>query len=153
MEVFMKSLLKLFLVLSFVFTLTGCIGEEYDYTPPTVTLNDSSMTEELVEANIDWRGENGEPLSKETGDVFSFAREQTPFHINSGQKVDIRFDNEDFAVEKLNVSVWKNDEEIKLEVSDDRFFSFPEEKGEYVIVLDLRSDRGIAQYVGNVVIQ
>jgi len=120
--IFLKGILKLLLIWSFVFTLTGCIGEEYDYTPPTVTLNDSSMTEELVEANIDWRGENGEPLNKETEDVVSFAREQTTIHINSGQKVDIRFDNEDFAVEQLNVSVWKN-------------------------------DRGIAQYVGNVVIQ
>lgn len=33
------------------------------------------------------------------------------------------------------------------------YFNLPKEKGEYVIVLDLPTDKGNAQYVGNIVIQ
>ncbi|WP_053178081.1 hypothetical protein [Peribacillus loiseleuriae] len=35
----MKGFLKLFMGLFLAFTLTGCIGEEYDFTPPTVTIS------------------------------------------------------------------------------------------------------------------
>lgn len=111
------------------------------------------MDEELIEANIDWKIENNEQLKKETEDILSFAREQKQFHIKSGKKVSYEFDNQDFAIEELNVSVWKNDKEIQLELYDERSFDFPKEEGKYVIVFDLRSDRGIAQYVGNVAIQ
>lgn len=111
------------------------------------------MNEELIEANIDWRIENNEQLKKETEDILSFAREQKQFHINSDQKVSYDFDSQDFAIEELDVSVWKDDKEIKLELYDDRSFYFPKEEGIYVIVFDLRSDRGIAQYVGNIAIQ
>ena len=150
----MDVFLKLFIGLFLVFILTGCIGEEYDFTPPTVTLNDyPSLNEELIEANIDWRIGNNEQLEKETEDILSFAREQKQFRINSGQKVSYDFDNQDFAIEELNVSVWKNDKEKKLELNDERSFHFPKEDGKYVIVFDLRSDRGTAQYVGNIAIQ
>ncbi|MCM3585708.1 hypothetical protein M3182_08085 [Mesobacillus maritimus] len=152
----MKRLFRGIFLAYFIVILTGCIGEEYDFTPPTVTLNDSSSLKnlvELAEANIDWRGEEGEPLTKETEDAFAFAKDQTPVSISSGQKVDIEFGSQDFAVEELEVSMWKQDEEMKLDVMDGRSFYFPEEKGEYVIVLDLRSDRGKAQYVGNAVVQ
>lgn len=150
----MNLFLKLFIGLFLVFILTGCIGEEYDFTPPTVTFNDyPSLNEELIEANIDWRIENNEQLKKETEDILSFAREQKQFHINSDQKVSYDFDSQDFAIEELDVSVWKDDKEIKLELYDDRSFYFPKEEGIYVIVFDLRSDRGIAQYVGNIAIQ
>ncbi|MCM3672036.1 hypothetical protein M3181_24315 [Mesobacillus maritimus] len=152
----MERLFRGIFLACFIVILAGCIGEEYDFTPPAVTLNDSSSLKnlaELVEVNIDWRGEEGEPLTKETEDVFAFAKEQTPVSISSGQKVDIEFDSQDFAVEELEVSMWKQDVEMKSDVMDGRSFYFPEEKGEYVIVLDLRSDRGKAQYVGNAVVE
>ena len=66
------------------------------------------------------------------------------------------FDSEDFKVDSLNVSVWKHNEEVKgatLKLSNHRSFFLPKEKGKYVIVVDLRTDRGEAQYVGNVTIQ
>jgi hypothetical protein len=147
---------KLCIGLFFVISLTGCIGENYDFTPPTVTINDDLLNEELEEAHIDWKGENGKQLEKETEDILAFAKQQEKFHVTSGQKVDLLFDSEDFAVEELLVSVWKDPEDVAgttLELNDDRSFHFPKEQGEYVIVVDLRTDRGIAQYVGHVVIQ
>lgn len=146
----LKFILGLFLTLS----LTGCIGEEYDFTPPSVTLsNTDSESVELEEANINWRGENSEQIEKETGDIRTFARKQKQLNFSVGQKIDLLFDSEDFAVNELDVTVWKNDEEIKLELDDYRSFNLPKDTGEYVIVVDLQTDRGSAQYVGNVVIK
>lgn len=149
----MKGFLKLFMGLFLAFTLTGCIGEEYDLTPPTVTI--STVTEsmnvqsiELEEANTDWVSDKH--YKKETEDILSFAREQNPVSFKSGQKVDFAFDSQDFSIEELNVSVWKDKKEIKLEINDDRSFHLPKEEGEYVIVYDLRADSGIAQFVGNI---
>ncbi|MFB6466751.1 hypothetical protein ACE38V_07965 [Cytobacillus sp. Hz8] len=53
----MNRFFKLFIGLLFILTLTGCFGEEYDFTPPTVSLvnpDDITQEEKLAEANIDW---------------------------------------------------------------------------------------------------
>ncbi|KMY50113.1 hypothetical protein [Peribacillus loiseleuriae] len=151
----MKRFSKLIIALFFTFSLTGCIGENYDFTPPTVSLsnpNDTQM-EDLEEANINWRGENNKQLEKETKDILSLAKEQKQIYFSAGKQVDLLFDSEDFAVKELNVSVSQNDKKIDLELNDNRSFDFPKEKGKYVIEVNLHTDRGYAQYVGNVVIQ
>ena len=50
-----------------VFILTGCIGENYDFSPPAINLSSDSniKSEELAEANIDWRGVGNNPIEKE----------------------------------------------------------------------------------------
>jgi hypothetical protein len=157
----MKSIFKLIIVALFTVSLTGCIGENYDFTPPTVTISTSMMSStipqslELKEATINWKGENNKPIEKETEDFLALAKEQKQFYFFSEQLVDLQFDSEDFAVNQLLVSVWKNDEieGTNLELNDDRSFQLPKEKGEYVILVDLQSDRGTAQYVGNIVIK
>lgn len=151
----MKYFWKLAAGLWLVMASAGCIAEEYDFTPPAVTLSntDSVQSEELKEANVDWIGENNKQIKKETDDMISFAKKQEALFYKAGQKIDLLFDSEDFMVEELSVSLWKNDEKIQLDLNDHRSFSIPEEKGEYVIEVYLRSDRGSAQYAGNVVIQ
>lgn len=144
----MKGLLKLFIGLLFVFSLTGCIGEDYDFTPPTVKLLNSDI--QLEEANIDWRTDKH--YEKETKDILSLAREQRQMSVYAGQQEDLIFDSEDFAVKELGVSVWQKDKKIELDLKN-RSFYFPKEKGEYVIEVNLLTDSGSAQYVGNVVIQ
>lgn len=150
----MNGFLKLFMGLFLVFILSGCIGEEYDFTPPTVTIStviESINNQSIVfeEVNLDW--DSDKHYKKETKDIISLAKEQKPVSFKSGQKVDYDFDSQDFAIEEVNVSVWENDKEIKLELNDDRSFHLPKEEGEYVIVFDLRSTNGSAQFVGNIV--
>ena len=74
----MKVFFKLCIGLLFVFTLTGCFGESYDFSPPSVKLSSDSNieSEELVATNIDWRGENNNQIEKETKDILSFAKQQ-----------------------------------------------------------------------------
>lgn len=149
----MKILLRLCIGLIYVFILTGCIGENYDFSPPAITLSsDSNMnSEELAEANIDWRGEGNNPIGKETNDILALAKKQQPMYLSTGEKVDLLSDHADFKTEGLSVSVWQNDKRLDLEVTDISF-NLPKEKGEYVIEVNLQTDRGNAQYVGNLVI-
>jgi hypothetical protein len=142
---------KLIVGLLFVLSLTGCFGESYDFNPPSVKLSSDSNIEsgELAEANIDWRGEGNNPIEKETNDIFALANKQQPMYFIVGEKVDLLFEHTDFDPKELNVSVWQNDKKIDLEVNDISLY-LPKEEGEYIIVVNIHTDRGNAQYVGNI---
>ena len=81
----------------FVFILTGCIGENYDFSPPVVTLSSNSKikSEELVEANIEWREEGNNPIEKETKDILALVQQQQ-MYFTAGEKVDLLFEHGDF---------------------------------------------------------
>ncbi|WP_226671953.1 hypothetical protein [Rossellomorea aquimaris] len=151
----MRNYIKSFLCLFLTFFMTGCIGEDYDFTPPTLTLmnTDSVDSVELTETNIDWRGKNSKPLGKEIKEVVDFTREQKELTFPSGQQVDLLFDSEDFAVEELRAFLWLGNEKLQLDMGENRSFTFPKGKGSYVLEVDLQTDRGNAQYVGNIVIE
>ncbi len=87
----MKSLLCLVVVLLSAFSLSGCIGEDYDFTPPAVTFSTDDVTQsyELKEANVSWRGENNKPIEKETKDILAFAEKQEQMSVSTEQPVDI----------------------------------------------------------------
>lgn len=68
--------------------------------------------------------------------------------------MDINLEDGDFNPNGISVSVWQEDIIIDLEYQkSSQDFYLPEEKGEYIIVIDIDTARGNAQYVGNVVIQ
>ena len=134
---------------------TGCIGEEYDFSPPTVSVftpNGINSKEDLAEANIDWNYD--EKYNKDTKDIQSFAKRQDVIYFNAGELVAITLEDGDFNPNGIRVSVWQEDKKIDLEYQkSSQDFYLPEEKGEYVIVIDIDADSGNAQYVGNVAIQ
>jgi len=146
---------KLIIVLLVVFSLTGCFGENYDFSPPTVSVftpNGINEQEKLAEANIDWNYD--EKYNKETKDILSLAKKQNKMSFNSGQQVELSLENGDFNPNGISVSVWQKENKIDLEYQkNDQSFYLPKEKGEYMIVVDLNADSGNAQYVGSIVIQ
>ncbi|WML49038.1 hypothetical protein RCG23_02725 [Neobacillus sp. PS3-34] len=142
----MQSFLCLVVGLISAFSLSGCIGENYDFTPPSVTLSASSI--QLKEANINWQSDK--QYKKETKDILSLARKQKQMSVNSGQRDYIEFDSEDYRVEEISIWVWQQDKKVKLELDKNRNFNFPKEKGEYLIEVDLYTDSGSAEYVGNI---
>ena len=150
MDKFWKTLIGLFFVLS----LTGCFGESYDFSPPTVSLvnpDDITQEEKLVDANIDWTYD--EKYNKETKDILSLAKKQNKMYFNSGQKVQFSLEDEHFDAKKVEISLWQNENKIDLAIDNaGQYFNLPKEKGEYMIVVDLPTDKGNAQYVGNIVI-
>ncbi|MDT0160627.1 MULTISPECIES: hypothetical protein [Bacillus] len=137
-----------------VSVLAGCFGEDYDFSPPTVSLfNPDDITQEtaLEEANVEW--DFDEQYNKKTDDVQALAKKQEVMHFNSGQKVQYILEAGHFDSDGVSVSVWKNDSETKLKLEKGQSFYLPEETGEYVIVFDLDTDKGDAQYVGNIVVE
>ena len=137
-----------------VILVSGCIGESYDFSPPTVTLeNPDDIMQEvtLAEANIEWH--HDEKYNKETEDIQTLAKEQDPIYLNAGQKVDYLIQDGWFDPDRITVSVLKNDSELKLELEEVESFRLPNEKGEYTVVFDIESDKGNAQYVGRIIIK
>lgn len=149
----MKSVYLLAFVICSAFLFSACLGEKYDFTPPDVTLmntTDYLETEKLAAVNIEW--DSDQLYTKKTDDIFAVAKEQKTLVYGAGQEVSVVFVSQDFAIKKLSAYVIKNDIKTDIEV-DGEVFSMPEEKGEYIIVLHLLADSGTVEYVGNVLIE
>ncbi|MED3866243.1 hypothetical protein [Priestia megaterium] len=150
--------IKLSLFTFIIVGLSGCIGEEYDFSPPTVTLSANDVVDvELKETNVDWRGEEGKQYRKETNprNGINRAKKQQQLTVAPETQGSLRFDSEDFLVNDISsyiISTSNAKQDIRIN-EQDRTFTFPRKKGNYVYVLELQIDRGYAQYVGNVVIK
>ena len=129
--------------------LSGCIAEEYDYSPPSVTLGSTGI--QMVESNIDWT--RVDEYLKETEDIMALAKQQPLYLVQASKEDYIQFDSQDFAIKELTVSVWQGENQIPLEMKDERTFNFPSQAGEYVVEVNLVSDNGSAQYVANILIE
>lgn len=150
----MKIFLKLFLGILLTLSLAGCIGEDYDFSPPEVTLQpaDAAQQEKLAEANIEWSYD--EQYNKKTEDIFALANRQNKLILQSGERVQLTLDHGDFDLDRTAISVWRNDERVTLSYDEkDQSFAAPAEAGEYVIEVELATDRGKAQYVGMLVVE
>lgn len=151
----MKTLFKLIAGLCSIFLVTGCFGEEYDFSPPTVTVftpNGINETEILAEANIKW--EYDEKYNKETKDIQSLAKKQNALYFHPGELAAINFEDGDYDPDGISVSIWQGEKKIDVAYQkSSQDFHLPQEKGEYTLVIDIDSNSGNAQYVGNIVIQ
>ncbi|WP_286198084.1 hypothetical protein [Bacillus sp. ISL-34] len=126
----MKTFLSLIVGLFFAFSLTGCFGEDYNFTPPSVTLAtnpiDSESDIKLKAANIDWQSDK--EYKKETKDILALASKQKQISVNAGQQDSIVFDSQDFKVEEISIWVWQQDEKIKLELDKNAISTFQKKK-------------------------
>lgn len=149
----MKLFGKLGVIVSLMFLLTACFGENYDFTPPDVTLmnnTDHLDTEELTAVNIEW--DSDKSYTKKTNDIFSVAQDLKPLVYKPGQEVRVVFVTQDFAIRKLSAYVSKDRVKTDIKV-DGEVFNMPNETGEYIIVLHLLADSGTVEYVGKVLIE
>lgn len=105
---YVNRFFKLFIGLLFILTLTGCFGEKYDFTPPTVSLvnpDDITQEEKLAEANIDWALDK--KYNKKTKGILSLAKKQNTMYFNSGQRVQFNLENGEFYAKKVKISLWQ----------------------------------------------
>lgn len=149
----MNKLSKLLSGLFFVLILTGCIGENYNFYPPSVKLSGANNIgpAEMANANSDWRVKGNVQREIIAKDIFSLAKEQPQMTFVAGETVDLLFEHTDFSTKGVSVSVWKEGKKTDLKVKDISF-TLPKDKGEYVIEVKLHTDRGYAQYVGNILV-
>lgn len=154
----MKIFFKLFIGMLFVFTLTGCFGEDYDVGVPTAHLNFDISSVQLTEANIRWNTAS-EDVQNTIEDVEEYASSLNEIKVFSGQKVFLDFkENEEnggdiWTDPKITVALLKDDKRTELVLDDSREFKFPTDEGNYVLEVEFINSAGSAQYVGNVVIE
>ena len=100
----MKYFTTVFAGLFSIVLLAGCnfIAEDYDYTPPTVSLTYSDI--ELEEANINWdtKGDTSVDGKVKTDNIFELAKEQEPVAVKAGENDSLQFDSQDFLLKKCN---------------------------------------------------
>jgi hypothetical protein len=153
----MKILIKVFIGLLLVFTLTGCIGEDYDVGVPTVHFDIDHLSVQLTEANISWETAS-EDVQQIIEDIEEYASSLNVIEVSSGKKVFLDFkENEEnggdiWTDPKITVSLLKDNERIGLELDESREFRFPKNTGNYVLEVEFVNFAGKAQYVGNMVI-
>lgn len=127
----MRATFKIFIISIFILLLTGCIAEDYDFTPPTLTIINTYSSalegQELEAANINWNSDRA--YLKETKDLTAFASAQKLLSYAPEERMDISLNNQDFLIRELNVYVIQNNEEVEL-LSEDLTFILPEEVGE-----------------------
>lgn len=100
--------------------------------------------EELAEANINWTYD--EKYNRQTKDIVSLAKEQNKMYFNSWQKVQFYLEVGYFDDNNVKISLWQNEKKIDLEIDNaGPYFNLPTEKGEYIIILHLPTDKGTAQ--------
>ena len=141
--------LKILIGLCCMILVAGCIAEEYDYSPPSITLGSTGI--QMVESNIDWT--RVDEYLKETEDIMALAKQQPLYRVQASTEDYIQFDHQDFAIQQLTVSVWQGDKQIPLDMKTETTFNFPSQVGEYVVEVNLVSDNGSAQYVANILIE
>jgi hypothetical protein len=152
-----KFLIRMFLVL----LLTGCIGEDYDVGVPIALLQIESVTSSvhLTEANISWSSSSGD-VEQKIDDIQEFGLTQDEIKVSANGKVSLDFkENEEnggdiWTDPQITVALLKDEQRIELEMDEHKEFRFPTNKGNYVIEVEFTSsNRGTAQYVGNILIQ
>ncbi|MGE8205378.1 hypothetical protein ACQKP0_12495 [Heyndrickxia sp. NPDC080065] len=157
----MNVCLKFLTVLFLAFTLTGCIGEDYDVGVPTahLSLDDGNFfSKQLAEANISWSSSSGD-VQQTIADIREFGLSQDEIRVSANQKVFLDFkENEEnggdiWTDPEITASLLKDGQKIELKMDDSREFRFPTNKGNYVLVVEYITSSGSAQYVGNVLIQ
>jgi PBP1b-binding outer membrane lipoprotein LpoB len=145
--------------LSLLLCLTGCYGDfkedyeaEGDFSPPAVALSipNTEIEESLLSAiNVDWEDSR---YNQKTKDIFSAVKNRNKVELHSAQVVDLILNNSNLNIKQTSGSLWKNDSKLPVEFIADLTFVLPSEQGDYLLVLDIETDKGTAQYVGNIVI-
>ncbi|MEO4055134.1 hypothetical protein [Solibacillus sp. CAU 1738] len=153
----MKLFFKIFIGLLFAFTLTGCIGEDYDVGVPTAQLRFDFLTVQLTEANISWNTAS-EDVQKSIKDIEKYAASLDEIKVFPGQKAYLDFEENEknggdiWTDPQISAVLLKDDQRTELLFGDYREFQFPTDKGRYVLEVKFRNTAGSAQYVGNIVI-
>lgn len=104
----------------------------------------------LAEANIKWYQDN--VFNKKIDNLFSLARKQEPILLKKGSQLELNIENGYDDLENIEVSIWKGQQETILGIEEDKTFYIPKVEGEYMIVVELDTSKGMAQYVGNLMI-
>jgi hypothetical protein len=146
------------IVVSSLFFLSGCIGEDYDAGPPVTKIGIENDFFTLKEANVDWQTQE-KHYKNDVENVQEYGANQIENSVKPNEKGELIFEENkenggDYTDETVNVSLWQGEKETKLEYGyNSRSFYFPQQKGKYVLEVEFSTRKGMAQYIGNIEIK
>lgn len=145
------TLVSMFLLM--ISLLTGCIGEKYDFSPPTLAFYNGVIEYNLIEANVKWNLD-ADQYNKENEDLQKVADTKEQMYFSPGQVVDYELKDGTFDSAEIDVKVMQNDMEQPLSVNASlQEIQMPSEKGMYLLIANISTSRGTAQYVYNLEIK
>ncbi|MEH7255005.1 hypothetical protein V7111_23115 [Neobacillus niacini] len=152
--------MKLFVGMLFIFTLTGCFGEDYDVGVPTAHLQLEiglqNQQTQLTEANISWSSSSGD-VEETIDNIEEFGLSKGKIRVSPNQEAFLEFkENEEnggdiWTDPTITATLWKDGEQIDIELNDYRGFKFPTNEGNYVLEVKFIDSTNRAQYVGNII--
>ncbi|MFD1851682.1 hypothetical protein [Oceanobacillus bengalensis] len=158
----MRNILKSLIGLSFVLTLAACIGEDYDVAVPTaylqVEIGLTDLQTQLTEANISWDSSSGK-VEQTIENIEEFGLSQDEIRAFPNQEASFVFkENEEnggdiWTDPTIKAAIWKDGEQIAIELSDTYEFQLPTNEGNYVLEVEFANSPDRVQYVGNIVIE
>ncbi|MFD1021011.1 hypothetical protein [Thalassobacillus hwangdonensis] len=156
--------MRLLIAILFIFALTGCIAEDYDVGVPTAHfktdthLDIGAQNVQLTEANIDWSSSSGE-VDEKVADIEAFGLSQEEIEVFAEQEASIHFTpnkengGDIWTDPVITAALWKNGEQIEIDLNESREFQLPQDLGNYVLEVTFTDESNTSQYVGNMVVQ
>lgn len=141
---------KLLTTVLLIFVLTGCIGEDYDFSPPKaeITLNKIPLKTVVVKWNV------GQKVYSRNKDILKTAEKMPVANVIAGDKDFINFNHGDYAIQSLDLTFIKDGKEGKIKkldlVDTSQDFKFPLKTGHYIIQVELSTESGNVTYVGSI---
>ncbi|MBM7602766.1 hypothetical protein JOC75_000736 [Metabacillus crassostreae] len=158
----MNKRLKLIVGMLFIFVLTGSFGEDYDVGVPTAHLHlENSLQNkqiQLTKANISWSSYSGD-VEETIDNIEKLGLTQDEIRVFPNQEASLEFKEKEenggdiWSDPTLTATLWKNGEQIDIELDDNREFQFPLKEGTYVLEVKFIDSEDSAQYVANIVIE
>jgi hypothetical protein len=141
----------------YIFQQDGLISEDYSTFPPEVKL--ITNNEEYVLDLEAYTWEVGNSVSENTIEenisAYALGQKKSPIEVNKKQIVKLQFiKHQEFKLEQIKAYLWRDEnQKEELKVEGNHTFILPNNSGNYVLELNIKSNRDHVQYVGKIVIK
>lgn len=141
----------------YIFQQDGLLSEDYSTFPPEgklITNNEEYMLD--LEA---YKWEVGNSVSEnkmeQNTSVYALGQKKSPIEVNKKQMAKLLFiKHQEFKLEQIKAYLWRDEnQKEELKVEENHTFILPNNPGNYVLELNIKSNRGHVQYVGKIVVK
>jgi hypothetical protein len=136
----------------YIFQKDGLISDDYSTFPPEAKLITNNQEYILSLEAYTW--EVGNSVSENIS-VYALGQKKSPIEVNKEQMAKLQFiKHQEFKLEQIIAYLWRNEnQKEKLKVKRNHTFILPNNPGNYVLELNIKSNRGHVQYVGKIIVK
>ncbi|GMB09537.1 hypothetical protein EDD69_11361 [Thermolongibacillus altinsuensis] len=159
-KILFGAVITVFIILTIIviiFQQDGLLSEDYSTFPPEAKLITNNKEYILDLGAYKWEVGNSvsENKMEENISVYTLGQNKNPIEVNKKQMAKLQFiKHQEFKLEQIIAYLWRDEnqkEESKVERN--HTFILPNNPGNYVLELNIKSNRGHVQYVGKIVVK